>query len=110
MCGQAFTLGEGLDLAVHLFQCLPGIRDNTGLLDEVVHVYRGEEPCGTVGGQNVVRTCKLITQGFGSILSQENRTGIADTGHGIKRILCNDLQMLGSNGVGGINSIFHVVG
>ena len=110
MCGQAFTLGEGLDLAVHLFQCLPGIRDNTGLVDEVVHVYRVEEPFGSVCRKYMVRTCKIISLGFGSILSQENRTGIADTGHGIKRILCNDLQMLGSNGVGGINSIFHVVG
>ena len=42
------------------------------LLDEGIHTQRGEKSGRAVGGQNVVGSCVVVTQCFGTVASHEN--------------------------------------
>ena len=107
MCGQVLCLCKAFDIRVYCLERFSGIIDDAGFLDEIVYAERGEEFCGSVGRKHMVRACKVITQRLRAVFAHKDGTGILDLGHDLKRVLCHDLQVLGSNGVGSLNSILH---
>ena len=58
----------------------------------------------------MVRACEIIAQRLAGVLAQEDRSGIFHLGHKFKRILCHNLQMLGSNSIDRVYSVVHIVG
>ena len=107
MCLQSFFLGKADNLIADGFQSLVRIIDDTGFLDKIIHRKRREKFRRSVGRKHMVRACKIISERFGRILSEENRTGIFDLRHGFKRILCYNFKMFGCDVIDYINGFLH---
>ena len=68
---QMLGLRKGLDVLVGLLQGLPGIVDDAGFLDKIVHAQGGEEFSRAVGGQNVVGPREIVPQRLGAVFPDE---------------------------------------
>ena len=103
-------LGKVGDAGLDLAQGFAGVVDEAGLLDEIIHAQGAAEPRGAAGGQGVVGAGKIIAQGLGHVLAQENAARVLDVVQNGKRVVHADLQMLRRNNVHGVDGLLHVIG
>ena len=57
----------------------------------------------------MVRTCKIISQWLGTVLSDKDRTCILHFHHIFKGIGCHDLHMFRSDFIGCLNRLVHIL-
>ena len=90
-----------------LFKGFPGVVNDTGLLNEVIHAKGGEEFGCPVGGQDVVWSCKVIPQWFAAVFPDKDSSCVLNLCHDLKGIGGDNLKMLWRNVVGCLHRLFH---
>ena len=75
---ESFFFGEVRDLICHAGQGVTGIIGVLGLLDKIVDREWAGKACCSAGRKRVVGTCEIITEGFWTITTHENRAGVMD--------------------------------
>src|SRR5699024_8838003 len=79
--GKLLRFRELFDVFMDLTQGLPGIINNAGFLDKVVHGKRRKELRRTVGGKHMVRPGKIISQRLGTVFPNKDRSGVSYLHH-----------------------------
>ena len=87
-----------------------GIIDDAGFLHEIVYGQRGEEFCGSVRRQDMVRAGKIVTERLAGVLAEENSTGVMYLHHILKRVLRHDLEVLRCDGIYGVDRFLMRIG
>ncbi len=59
---------QTLDIFVDRLKRFSGIVDDAGFLHKIIDRQWGEEFCGSVGRQDMVRSCKIVTQRFTAVV------------------------------------------
>ena len=105
---QTLALGKVCNAGRNGFQRVPGVVDEAGLLDEIVHAQRAGKACGAAGGQGVVGACKVIAQRFRHVAAKEDAARVADLVQHPEGVLHADLQVLRRDDVAGFNGLVQV--
>ena len=105
---QTLALGKVRNAGRNGFQRVPGVVDEAGLLDEIVHAQRAGKACGAAGGQGVVGARKVIAQRLRHVAAQEDAARIADLVQHAEGILHAHFKVLRCNDVAGFNGLVQV--
>lgn len=72
MCREFFALRELDDVLVYILKRLPGIGNDAGFLDKIIHAKRREELRRTVGRKHMIRSRKVVAERLGGIFADKD--------------------------------------
>ena len=110
MCRKFLAFRELDDVLVYILERIPGIGNDAGFLDKIIHAKRREKLRRTVGRKHMIRSRKVVAERLGGIFADKDCSGVADLRHHLKRILRHKFQVLGRNLIDRCNRIVQTVG
>ena len=96
MSRKSFLFSNKDNIVLSFFEGVSCIICIAYSLSEARHAKGREESCRTACGKYVIRTCIIVAQRLGGIISEEYLTGVVETSQQLHRILHKYLKMLGS--------------
>ena len=96
---KPFHIGDLHHGFADLVQPFFGIEDQARLLHEAVRGQGREETSGAAGGQHVVWSGNIISNGLGRVMAEENGAGVLDQRQKVKGFFHRKLEMFRGNGV-----------
>jgi len=98
---QCCQTQDGMSIS---FEGGPGIGNHTRPLEEILYTQRGGKARRTGGGQNVIWPGEIVSHGFRSTLTEENRPGMGNFAQVRPRVPDLELEVLRGNPIGQLDS------